>query len=70
MKKLNKLKQSEKDILSTALWNYGQDFCNPNDFQEQEDIKEANKKQKTLLRLEKKLKEYFNYNFRFPITDK
>jgi hypothetical protein len=67
---MKKLKQNEKDILSIALWNYGQDFCNPNDYGKQKQIQSANKKQKILLNLEKKLKENFNYDFRYEMKGK
>lgn len=62
---MTKLNQNEKNALSVALWNYGQDFCNPYDFKEKEDIKDATHKQKILMNLEKKLKKYFNYDFRY-----
>ena len=53
---MTKLKQNEKNALSVALWNYGQDFCNPYDFKEKEDIKDATNKQKILRQIR------INYN--------
>jgi len=38
---MTKLNQNEKNALSVALWNYGQDFCNPYDFKEKEDIEQT-----------------------------